>query len=1061
MPKVSSLNSFSIESWNCSRWNAIKGSAVMNNFANIDIVGLTEMHLKDSNAILSGHILKSGGDDKDPAAGVGFMLSPRAQKALIFANAISPRIMMARFKADHANLTVIVAYIPHQGRDQSPTYIELENIINSVSKHDCLVVIGDFNSRLARSDINNDFLDKELVGRWSIHHKDCPGGKLLRGLLHRQNLCAVSTMFQPKRNRTNATWINPCTNLKPSQIDHILVCNRWKSWVSSCRVRWGPSRLSYGYKYDHGTVKANFKVKTRAFNTNRTFNVRLLSDPVYRESYQRQLKTKLTEDVSIPLDTNGRWLRLKQAAYESATQCLKPIANPIRKKGYMSANTLNLLEERVKSFENMNGSIPSETKKAYSKKVSQSLRKDYKNFVENTVLEMEAADSVHNVKKVHQLKGILTGKWKRGNTTLTKDKDGKPLTNESDRMATFKDFFEIKFSSAPKLSEEIEPIPIEVPNSIQPEIYESPPSLEEVEMAVKHLSNGKSPGIDSIPIELIKNSPEAINELHLVIKDIWENHSIPSDWSQGLFVNIYKGKGSKNDPANYRPICLLSHAYKAFGIILLERMRVTIDIRIKEGQEGFRNGRGCRDNLHVLRAAINFALKNAVETEITFIDFTQAFDTVSHEFLQIALIEHGIPEKFRKIIGAIYNSAEGRIKGASGITSDPFQINRGVLQGDILSPILFILTLNSIWNRSNKEEGWRILPGWILDELSYADDIAMISKGKESSAKRLQEFSDLASKTASMRINIAKTVRMQIEPLSEVTKTTEEDIKNLNLQYSCDVCERKFPTVRGVSIHKTRWCKGPGTAGERSRTGQKADKLVKNQKREQELAKKEKISLNGIDLVNVSTFKYLGAYIAAWGSDEEDVEARITRNALSAHRSLNSFWKDKRISLEMKIRLFKICVISILTYGAESWLVTKRMMQNIRGFVMRCFGSMVPPTNTNRLSNQQSKRAIYKKRFDEAMRHIDIISIIDKKRWQWLGHALRMSPTRNPHKALMLLDFSTKGSLLSHIPIQYRQLDSLQLAIEVASDRNKWKEIYENRNRGSGFISLGMLYPTK
>ena len=285
MPKVSSLNSFSIESWNCSRWNAIKGSAVMNNFANIDIVGLTEMHLKDSNAILSGHILKSGGDDKDPAAGVGFMLSPRAQKALIFANAISPRIMMARFKADHANLTVIVAYIPHQGRDQSPTYIELENIINSVSKHDCLVVIGDFNSRLARSDIYNDFLDKELVGRWSIHHKDCPGGKLLRGLLHRQNLCAVSTMFQPKRNRTNATWINPCTNLKPSQIDHILVCNRWKSWVSSCRVRWGPSRLSYGYKYDHGTVKANFKVKTRAFNTNRTFNVRLLSDPVYRENY--------------------------------------------------------------------------------------------------------------------------------------------------------------------------------------------------------------------------------------------------------------------------------------------------------------------------------------------------------------------------------------------------------------------------------------------------------------------------------------------------------------------------------------------------------------------------------------------------------------------------------------------------------------------------------------------------------------------------------------------------------------------------------------------------------
>jgi len=100
-----------------------------------------------------------------------------------------------------------------------------------------------------------------------------------------------------------------------------------------------------------------------------------------------------------------------------------------------------------------------------------------------------------------------------------------------------------------------------------------------------------------------------------------------------------------------------------------------------------------------------------------------------------------------------------------------FQISRGVLQGDILSPILFILTLNSIWNRSNNEEGWRILPGWILDELSYADDIAMISRDKETSAKRLQELSDLASKTASMRINITKTVRMQIEPLSKISRT--------------------------------------------------------------------------------------------------------------------------------------------------------------------------------------------------------------------------------------------------------------------------------------------------
>ena len=38
---------------------------------------------------------------------------------------------------------------------------------------------------------------------------------------------------------------------------------------------------------------------------------------------------------------------------------------------------------------------------------------------------------------------------------------------------------------------------------------------------------------------------------------------------------------------------------------------------------------------------------------------------------------------------------------------------------------------------------------------------------------------------------------------------------------------------------------------------------------------------------------------------------------------------------------------------------------------------------------------------------------IDRRRWQWLGHVLRMSPDRNAHKALKLLDFE-HGSLVHH-----------------------------------------------
>ena len=1058
--KVSGLNSFSVESWNACGWNAAIAKNCQDNFNNVDILGISEMHLKDPNAILTGNLLKSGGDPNDRAAGVGLLLSARAQKALTFANAISPRILMARFKADRADLTVIVVYIPHQGKDQVPTYTELEQVISTVSKHDCLVVLGDFNSRLARSDALNNFMDKELVGRWSIHHRDCQGGILLRAMMQRQDLCAISTMFRPQGKTSNATWINPDSYLKPSQIDHILVCNRWRSWVRSCHVRWGASLMRWGEKKDHGTITATFSIRSRATQSKRKIDLQRLKNETCQTLYREKLHTKLQSKDISGTDVNGRWLHIKQSINEVAADTLKPVDNPLRKNGYVSDSTLELLERRIRYFKRKGNRAMADDRSFWRRLISRALKRDYRAWIEDKVRQMERADSVGDVKKVHRIAGTLQGKWKRGNTTIAKDEGGKPVTTEEERLAVFKRFYEVKFGPAPAPESPSKVVPITVLDGRDnpPVIDEGPITLKEVEHAVKCLSNEKSPGVDEIPIELIKHSPEAIGELHELINQVWtaEHTVLPDDWSQGLFVNIYKNKGSKNDPANYRPICLLCHAYKAFAIIILERIRVSIDARIKEGQEGFRNGRGCRDNLHVLRATINYALKNSTSAELIFIDFTQAFDTVSHDFLQIALEEHAIPPKFRDIIGAIYQSAKGRIKGAKGVTSDVFPIHRGVLQGCILSPILFIVCLNSIWKRTPQGEGWQIIPGWLLDELSYADDIAMIDTEKMNGERRLQTFSDIANQTASMRINIPKTVGMSIAPKIAVSKTTEEDIEAQEsiFKFECTVCHSKFPTARGVSAHK-RHCGKP----RKSRNNQKADKIIKEQKRAAKLATQATIMLNSTAITNVDTFKYLGARIASYGGDEEEVEAR-TQQALQVHRALKGIWSDGKLDLAIKIRLFKVRVLSILTYGSESWKMTKKVVQKIRGFVARCFASMTYRVDSGDESPYNSRVRI-KARFAEATRHIDIIAMIDKKRWQWLGHALRMKPYRNPHKALYLLD-SEPGSLLSHLPTTHRQLPQ---ARELANDRKKWKEIYENfydvDTLSSDFVSLSMLCPSR
>ena len=85
-----------------------------------------------------------------------------------------------RTEAEHADLTVIIVYIPHKGRNDTPinqssTYDELEQVTSTVFKHDCLIVMGDFNSRLACSDKTNNYMDKDLIGRWSIRSNDDQG----------------------------------------------------------------------------------------------------------------------------------------------------------------------------------------------------------------------------------------------------------------------------------------------------------------------------------------------------------------------------------------------------------------------------------------------------------------------------------------------------------------------------------------------------------------------------------------------------------------------------------------------------------------------------------------------------------------------------------------------------------------------------------------------------------------------------------------------------------------------------------------------------------------------
>ena len=140
----------------------------------------------------------------DCFSGVALMISDRMARSLTYSGNVSSQILLARFRGRYTNLTVIVVYMPTSVRSnpsQEDTYKDLHQVLNQISKHDAVILMGDFNAKLARG-------PDAHVGRWCIHTRANVGGQRLRSVLEDYDLFAVSTGAQPTRGKTNATYMN-------------------------------------------------------------------------------------------------------------------------------------------------------------------------------------------------------------------------------------------------------------------------------------------------------------------------------------------------------------------------------------------------------------------------------------------------------------------------------------------------------------------------------------------------------------------------------------------------------------------------------------------------------------------------------------------------------------------------------------------------------------------------------------------------------------------------------------------------------------------------------------
>ncbi|RHW72287.1 reverse transcriptase [Trypanosoma brucei equiperdum] len=246
--------------------------------------------------------------------------------------------------------------------------------------------------------------------------------------------------------------------------------------------------------------------------------------------------------------------------------------------------------------------------------------------------------------------------------------------------------------------------------------------MAELRRSIKLLPSGSAAGPDCLYNEALQHlGRTALNVVLRLFNESLRTGVVPPAWKTGVIIPILKVGKKAEDLDSYRPVTLTSCFCKVMERIIAARLRDTVESQLTPQQSGFRPGCSTLEQLLHVRAAL-CRPTHQYRTGAVFVDYEKAFDTVDHDKIAREMHRMKVSPHIVKWCVSFLSNRTGRVKFKEKLSrSRTFE--RGVPQGTVLGPIMFIIVMNSLSQRLAE------VP--LLQHGFFADDLTLLARQTE------------------------------------------------------------------------------------------------------------------------------------------------------------------------------------------------------------------------------------------------------------------------------------------------------------------------------------------